>query len=278
MGTSKRVLIAPVSPSNTILRIAEPVALTTPMLTDDGTGPVWIEAPSGDITTDTAWAAKGDLIVGTANNAAAILTVGANDTIPMADSTQTTGLKWVASQTPSTQAFSDAAAQGTADTYARGDHKHAMMADPTGGSGWTAVSKTADEDVSSNTTPQDDNHLFFTSASGGYYIWEAYLIISSPVGGTTPDIKMAWGEDNTFRGWWTIQSANSAGTAATQNGSVQLNQTVAAATDTQAYVHLIRGGLWGGGGTFKLQWAQNTSGSNATRVHNGSLLRYLRLI
>jgi hypothetical protein len=48
----------------------------------------------------------------------------------MADSGQTTGLKWVASATPSTQAFGDAAAVGTADTFTRGDHKHAMPADP----------------------------------------------------------------------------------------------------------------------------------------------------
>jgi hypothetical protein len=48
----------------------------------------------------------------------------------MADSAQTTGLKWVASATPSTQAFGDAAAVGTADTFTRGDHKHAMPADP----------------------------------------------------------------------------------------------------------------------------------------------------
>ncbi len=58
------------------------------------------------------------------------MAAGANDTILMADSAQTTGLKWVASATPSTQAFGDAAATGTADTFTRGDHKHAMPADP----------------------------------------------------------------------------------------------------------------------------------------------------
>lgn len=78
------------------------------------------------INHDTTWAAKGDLIVGTANDTAQVLTVGSNDTIPMADSGQTTGIKWVPSQTPSTQAFGDSAAEGTADTYSRGDHKHAM--------------------------------------------------------------------------------------------------------------------------------------------------------
>lgn len=81
------------------------------------------------ITADPAWAGKGDLIVGTGNDAASILTAGTNDQIPMYDSSQSTGMKTVGSQTPSTQAFGDSAAEGTADTYSRGDHKHGM---PTG--------------------------------------------------------------------------------------------------------------------------------------------------
>lgn len=57
----------------------------------------YVEIPavaSGDITTDPAWAAKGDLIVGTANDSASILTVGANGKFLKADSGETTGLKW----------------------------------------------------------------------------------------------------------------------------------------------------------------------------------------
>lgn len=90
---------------------------------------------AGDVATDAIWDAKGDLAAGTGANAASKLTVGANDTILMADSAQSTGLKWAASQTPSTQAFGDSAAEGTADTYARGDHKHAMPANPVGSTG-----------------------------------------------------------------------------------------------------------------------------------------------
>lgn len=81
---------------------------------------------------DTVWDAKGDLVVGTAADTAAAVTVGANDTILMADSAQTAGVKWVAPAVPSTQAFGDAAAEGAADTFTRGDHKHAM---PTGTAG-----------------------------------------------------------------------------------------------------------------------------------------------
>src|SRR3990167_9405301 len=82
------------------------------------------------VASDAIWDAKGDLAVWTGANTAAALTVGANDTILMADSGQATGLKWVASGTPSTHAFGDSATVGTADTFTRGDHKHAMPADP----------------------------------------------------------------------------------------------------------------------------------------------------
>lgn len=49
----------------------------------------------GAVATDTIFDAKGDLAVGTADNTAQKLTVGADGTIPVADSTQTVGLKYV---------------------------------------------------------------------------------------------------------------------------------------------------------------------------------------
>lgn len=72
---------------------------------------------------DTAWNAKGDLMVASANDTASAVTVGADDTILMADSAQANGVKWVASASPS--AVGTAAATGTADTFTRGDHVHA---------------------------------------------------------------------------------------------------------------------------------------------------------
>jgi len=53
----------------------------------------------GSVATDTIFDAKGDLPVGTGSNTAAKLTVGANDTILVADSGQTTGLKWADAST-----------------------------------------------------------------------------------------------------------------------------------------------------------------------------------
>lgn len=75
------------------------------------------------INHDTTWAAKGDLITGTANDTAAITSVGANDTILMADSAQAGGVKWVASAAP--VAVSTANAEGTSDDFSRASHVHA---------------------------------------------------------------------------------------------------------------------------------------------------------
>jgi hypothetical protein len=110
---------------------------------------VWATPSSGSVATDPIWDAKGDLAGGTGSNTAARLPVGADDTILMADAAQTTGLKWVASQTPSTQAFGDSATQGTADTYARGDHKHGM---PSGSSSGGSLIFLETHTASSSTT------------------------------------------------------------------------------------------------------------------------------
>jgi hypothetical protein len=49
---------------------------------------------SGDVASDAIWDAKGDLAAGTGANTAQKLTVGANGLALIADSVETTGLKW----------------------------------------------------------------------------------------------------------------------------------------------------------------------------------------
>jgi hypothetical protein len=60
------------------------------------TGTTIDASASGSVATDAIWDAKGDLAVGTGANTAAKLTVGANGTIPQADSAESTGIKWIA--------------------------------------------------------------------------------------------------------------------------------------------------------------------------------------
>jgi len=88
--------------------------------------------------------AKGDLIVGTAANAAGRLAVGANETRLVADSTQETGAKWVADTTNYAIAAKGNLLVGTAaDTVAAltvGDNGTLLTADSTQASGtrWAA--------------------------------------------------------------------------------------------------------------------------------------------
>jgi hypothetical protein len=86
--------------------------------------------PHAGYVPESLFDAKGDIIAASADNTPAKVTVGANDTILMADSAQTAGVKWVAPATPVTQAFGDAAAAGTSDDFARGSHVHGMPANP----------------------------------------------------------------------------------------------------------------------------------------------------
>lgn len=84
------------------------------------------------INHDTTWAAKGDSIVGTANDTAAVLSVGANGTINVADSNQTTGQAWelksagaqtadvTTSETTTSTSFTDLATSGPAVTITVG--------------------------------------------------------------------------------------------------------------------------------------------------------------
>jgi hypothetical protein len=63
-------------------------------------------------------AAKGDLLTGTANDTPAVLTVGANGTTLVADSAETTGLKWAtpASSSPASATAFEGASQATTST------------------------------------------------------------------------------------------------------------------------------------------------------------------
>lgn len=54
----------------------------------------WSSCTGTTIANDTIWAAKGDIVAATANDAAAVTSVGVNNTYLMADSTASNGVSW----------------------------------------------------------------------------------------------------------------------------------------------------------------------------------------
>ena len=78
---------------------------------------------SGDVTVSLATTAKGDLVAGSGASTAAVLTVGANNTVLTAGSTTATGLKWAAAAGGGKvlqviQAQTTTAASSTSTTFA----------------------------------------------------------------------------------------------------------------------------------------------------------------
>jgi hypothetical protein len=84
-----------------------------------GTATINLAAGGGAVATDGIWAAKGDLAAGTADNAAAVLTVGANGSILEAASGAATGLKYSRTLRGKIQGSDGAILQGAGFTAAR---------------------------------------------------------------------------------------------------------------------------------------------------------------
>jgi hypothetical protein len=156
------------------------------------------------------------------------------------------------------------------------------VAKQAGTGGWTEVVAATDQDIASSTTLADDNELRFDMAAGGFYFFEAFLMISSPAGGATPDFKLTLTGPATLSGWYVGSFAGASGGA---NGAAfnTFGGTEAVGTQTTMQgcrIHGCASSTGGGTGAsgFRLQWAQNTSNASATRRHSGSVLRYRRLV
>lgn len=142
--------------------------------------------------------------------------------------------------------------------------------------------KAATESVTSSTTLQDDNELFFTVQANTNYWFDGFLITDGAVGG---DIKLAmFLPSGTIR--WLTSGLDVAATATladvnrrgilTGTATGADVGTIAAATSSIIPPSgIVRVGATGG--TAKLQWAQNASSVTATRVFLGSFIRFLRI-
>ncbi len=137
------------------------------------------------------------------------------------------------------------------------------------------IYKTADEDVTSNVTVQDDNHLFTPTLPAGFYFIEAMLIVRNPVA-SGGNFKMGLGEDNTGRGTMLSLGISTGGNAQATPQQLALNQSISTITVSTGYTPVRIHGLYiaSGSNPLKLQWAQGTSSGNAVRLYAGSWLSY----
>lgn len=102
IDTNARVGVRKNSAGSTFLRrrinLIEGSNVTLTVADDSGSEEVDVtiaaSGGSGAVATDTIWDAKGDLAAGTGADTASKLTVGSNDQVLLADSSQTTGLRW----------------------------------------------------------------------------------------------------------------------------------------------------------------------------------------
>jgi hypothetical protein len=143
----------------------------------------------------------------------------------------------------------------------------------------TAI-KGSDESLISNTTLQDDNDLSVTVAANSVYEL-SYMIIYEA--GTVGDIKFRWVGPASA----TLQFAanrllvTAAGVNDDTVSSDPINTVVTAGGQGSGFTLAIEGkGLLrvaGTAGTFKLQWAQDTSSSGATIVKADSFMVLRRI-
>jgi hypothetical protein len=196
---------------------------------------------------DTVWAAKGDLVVGTANDTAAILTVGANDTIPMADSTTGTGIKWVSPATP--VAIGTANSESATDDFSRGGHVHAHeTAHVAHDTVWDAkgdiVTGSGADTAVKTTVGADDTVLMADSAAGGGVKWVA------PVTPVAIGTANAQGNSDDFtRGSHVHAHGSIAADASTTdltgtlsaNARIAVNKNSGATVGTRRRINLIEG-------------------------------------
>lgn len=140
----------------------------------------------------------------------------------------------------------------------------------------TAV-KTADETVTSSTTLQDDNELFASVAANTTYELTGWLYVAST--SNTPDMKLGYTGPS---GATLVHSAWGQQTGATTNtGSPDTGvHATISGVHTKGVINgnlsiLLHGTLVvsSTAGTFRFQWAQQTSDAAGTTVKAGSWIK-----
>lgn len=145
----------------------------------------------------------------------------------------------------------------------------------------TLVVKAADESVTSSTTLQNDNHLFFPIAAnevwlvtGTYFMDSASTSPGAKLGLAVPaGCSVLW--NNSER--WSWQVSETMNTGLIESGTYGLATINAGAYlgDPAMFKYLVRNGSTAG--NFQLTWAQLASNASATTMRRYSTLAGLKL-
>ena len=138
------------------------------------------------------------------------------------------------------------------------------------------IRKTADESVTSNTTPQDDDHLTFSIAANEVWSVDATLWHSST--SATPNFKCSFAAPAaaTFMmGTWGLQTT---GTFEWQNIR-SASDTPTFLTGSTGNICFLRGVVVNGAnaGSARITWAQATSNATATVLKQNSHMMIQKL-
>lgn len=133
------------------------------------------------------------------------------------------------------------------------------------------VTKSADETITSSSTIQDDDHLFYSLTSGRTYWIEVKLITSR--GNTLANNSLNVALDGNSNGYW--YANRQAATYSIAGGtSGQFVATMFAGTDANVKLPgiAVASITPSTNITFKVRWAQGTNNTTSVTVHKGSQL------
>lgn len=166
---------------------------------------------------------------------------------------------------------------GSGITITVNDPSDTITIAASGAAGPTLVMKTANENVASSTTLQDDDHLFFSVDANSTYVFRGVFWITAAL---AADVKFA----ATAPSGATLLFAVSGNGVARNDGLVQMGATqtsgAAIATGANTTANIMQGWFEGTvttsstAGTLQIQWAQNTSDVNNATVYAGSWIEY----
>lgn len=138
--------------------------------------------------------------------------------------------------------------------------------------------KTANESVTTNTTPQDDNDLFFTMALGE--LWYLRFIFRVSAGGAVDvDFKVQFDAPTDTEVCIESPGLNASGSFAMHRWFDTTTTATYDVTSSTARIYTASGLVYtqGAGGTFKVKWAQGNSSATATTLNIGSCILGTRL-